>query len=97
MSSASLSLWKMREARLLNSAGSVFCCTAAKLVRLTHAALSLREVRVSESAPETKVDGKTSGSNPELESPCHLVFKGTICAVYIHILDLLNGSFPLCN
>lgn len=59
----------MRQARLLNSAGSLFCCIAAKLVGLM-LFLGL-EVMVPGFVPDAELDGKTSGSNPGLEGPCH--------------------------
>lgn len=64
------SLGMGRWVRLLHSARSVFC-SIAKLLKLTHATLWLKEVTASESVPVAEVDEKTSGSNPELASPYH--------------------------
>lgn len=58
-----------------------FSSLAAKLLRLTQAALWLRGFTVSVSVADTELDGKTSGSNPEPESSYHQGFKGTICAM----------------
>lgn len=61
---------------MLNSAES-----GCKAQRLTQAALQLRGFTVSVSVPDTELDGKTSGSNPEPQSSGHQRLSATICAM----------------